>query len=665
VRSSPARALLLLAFLLLLASTAHAAPSAALLDTTCHYGYGDTLTVIWKPLATLPELARPGDTLTVWASAPAAPTTWSASLRLAALSVPLTPAGGAFQANLGWWVLGFRVPSGVPEELYDLILSSSTGLLDTTRHSVKVLPAFRGDYYFAQISDTHLPEHSFSPSFSTCDTTGMADFDAVIADLNLIHPEFILHTGDLVNEGELEEYYNDYEMGRAQRMVYRLRDPMFLSSGNHDIGGWTPTPPPPGTSRKNWWRYFGWPFLGSPPPGAPYHTQNYTFDYDSLRVIALEAYLNNGSYDNYQTGTYGGGSFTPEQITWLDQQIAAAGPRHKLVMYHFDFDQGANTGSTSGPWQLNIASLGVDGAIWGHDHSVPENTVTPRTAHPFNLGCQAVIDGKRTFRIFRVHNGNLSPGPMHHSGTNTDSLSASWSGPNDGTRSRLSVTVNNQFGETWDHARLVFILADHDSDYAASGGTVAQAIRLDGVVNVYVDCVLPASGIVNVSVAPSTPVAGVAAAHPSRLALGRPSPNPLGPRSRRVSVSYTLPTAGPVELGVFDLSGRRVAMLVHGGAGPGAHSAAIPRRRPPGVPSPLARAAPDLDVAVHGDDADQSAALAEHAVRAHVAARGALVVVPVRDRLALQRPRALDRSRPAVAARVGGLQLEPRVEGGR
>jgi hypothetical protein len=568
---------------------ARAGTVAAQLDTTCHYGYGDTLTVIWKPLATLPELVRPGDTLTVWANAPSVPTNWAAALRFGSLSVALVPAGGSFQPGLGWWVLGFRVPAAVPEELYDLTLSSDTGVLDATRHSVKVLPSFRSDYYFAQISDTHLPEHSFSPNFSTCDTSGMGDFDAVIDDLNLIHPEFILHTGDLVNEGELEEFYNDYEMGRAQRMVYRLRDPMFLTSGNHDIGGWQPTPPPAGTSRKDWWRYFGWPFLGSPPAGAPYHSQDYSFDYDSLHVIGLEAYLNNGSYDNYLPGTYGGGSFTAEQINWLSQDIAAAGAKHKLVMYHFDFDQGANTGSTTGPWQLNIATLGVDGAIWGHDHSVPENTVTPYTAHPFNLGCQSVIDGKRTFRIFRVHNGHITPGPMHHSGTTADSLSASWSGPNDGTLSSLSTTVTNRFGEAWDHARLLFVMADHDSNYAAIGGTVAQVIRQSGVADVYVDCTLPAAGNATISVAATTPIAGVGTPRPSTLDLGRPSPNPLVPESGRSTLAYSLATASDVRAIVFDLHGRRVATLFVGHAEAGTHviswdgTADSGRRVPAGV----------------------------------------------------------------------------------
>lgn len=569
------RPLLLCAASMLLARAGSSAPApdvAAQLDTTCHYGYGDTLTVIWKPLPTLPELVRPGDTLTVWAYAPSVPTSWSASLKFGALSVPLSAAGGSFQSSLGWWVLGFRVPQGVAEEVYDLVLGSNTGVRDTTRHSVKVLKAYRSDYYFAQISDTHLPEHAFSPNFSTCDTSGMADFDAVIEDLNLIHPEFILHTGDLVNEGELEEFYRDYEMGRAQRMVYRLRDPMFLSSGNHDIGGWQPTPPPAGTARKNWWRYFGWPFLANPPAGAPNHSQDYSFDYDSLHVIALEAYLNNGSYDNYQTGIYGGGSFTPEQVNWLTQEIAAAGPRHKLVMYHFDFDQGANTGSTSGPWQLNIATLGVEGAIWGHDHSVPENTVTPYSARPFNLGCQSVIDGKRTFRIFRVHNGHVSPGPMHHSGTTTDSLNAAWSGPNDGTQTRLGVTVTNRFGEPWDHARLLFVMVDHDSNYAATGGTVTQSIRQGGQIDVYVDCVLPAGGVATVSVHPTTPiVTGVDDVAGAAVDLSPPRPNPFRPEARSVTLRYSLSAAAVVTAAVFDPSGRRVATLRRGWVAAGEH----------------------------------------------------------------------------------------------
>jgi len=547
--------------------------------------YADTLKSIWKPLETLPALVRPGDALTVWANAPAVPTVWSASLHYGTLDVPLGAGTGAYDPNLGRWVLGFTVPPTAPEEIFSFVLRSDTGIQDSTRHSVKVLPAFKRDYYFAQISDTHLPEHTTSStaSFSTCDTSGMADFDAVIRALNVIHPEFILHTGDFVNEGDLNTLYQMNEMGRALRMVDRLRDPMFLVTGNHDVGGWLATPAPIGTSRRDWWRFFGWPYLMNPPAGDPYHCQDYTFDYDSLRVIALESYLN---YDNWMPAIWGAGSFTGEQVAWLQQQIFAAGPRHKLLMYHFDFDQGANTGSSAGPFQLDIATLGVDGAIWGHYHTVPENSITLRTSHPFNLGLQSVISnssGGRTFRIFRVHDGNITPGPMHHAGTALDSLDTAWSGANDGTRARLSATVTNRFGEAWDHARLVFNLADRDSSYGATGGTVVQSIRQGGMVNVYVDCPLPASGSVTVSVAPVAPVAVADA--PAAFALGAPRPNPFHAGDGTWRVSFTLPAPAAVRLAVYDLAGRRIATLAHGTLAAGRHEAAWDGRAGSGAPA--------------------------------------------------------------------------------
>src|SRR5207247_877361 len=114
-------------------------------------GYGDTLTVIWRPLPNLPAFARPGDIFPVTANAPSSATGWSASLRLGSLAFPLTPAGGGWQASLGRWQMDFAVPAGVPEELYDLSLTCDVCDTDVSRHAVKVLPGYRSDFYFAQI----------------------------------------------------------------------------------------------------------------------------------------------------------------------------------------------------------------------------------------------------------------------------------------------------------------------------------------------------------------------------------------------------------------------------------------------------------------------------------------------------------------------------------
>jgi hypothetical protein len=518
---------------------------------------GDTLTVIWRPLPNLPAIVRPGDDLTVWANARFDAGGWNAALQLGPSRFPLVRTSGGWDPSLGWWVLGFVIPRSLPEELYDLVVDCDLYPPDTARHAVKVIPAFKGDFYFAQVSDTHLPSHVFSSSsyFSPSDTSGMADFDAVIEDLDLIHPEFILHTGDLVNEGELEEFLDMHEMGRAQAMIYRLRDPLFLVAGNHDIGGWQATPPPAGTSRKEWWRYFGWPALADPPAGYPYHSQDYSFDYGLLHCIGLEGYQNDDGYDGYQPAFYGASSMTQEQMNWLAADLAAVPPDHaKLAFFHYDF-RGQFT---------NLAALGLDGAIWGHYHDVPEGN---RATRPFSLGLQSVIlnsYGGRTFRIFRVRDGVITPGPMHHSGGGwpefVDSLSVTWSGANNGTRASLTATVVNLFGEDWNHARLVFHLADRDSQYQASAGTIAQVVRQGGRADVYVDCVMPAGGTLTVAVAPASPLPATA------LRLDPPTPNPFRPRLGSAVFRIALPAASHAWLGLYDVHGRFVATLFDGEA---------------------------------------------------------------------------------------------------
>jgi hypothetical protein len=548
----------ILAWLLLALPLSSAATPAAA------YTYGDTLTTIMRPLPNLPALVLPGGSFTVWALAPSSAGSWSAALQLGALTVPLSPNGGGWLSSKGRWELSFAVPPDTPEEVYSLLVSSDATIPDQAEHAVKVLPAFKTDYYFAQISDTHLPTHALSSGgvIDVTDTTGMGDFDAVIEDLNVIHPEFIIHTGDLVNEGELEEYLGMYEMGRAQAMLSRLRDPVFVSSGNHDIGGWGATLPPDGTSRKDWWRYFGWPWLLSPPAGDPYHSQDFTFDYGPLHVIGLEAYINNGSYDHYRQDIWGAQSFTAEQMAWLQADIAAQPPgTKKLAFYHYDFGGTLGNGSPGANFsQINPAALGLDAAIWGHNHGVAEGSLSAR---PINLGLRSVID-RRQFRIFRVSNGVITPGAMHAAGgistAPTDSMALAWSGANDGTRSQLSLSVNNRYNETWDHARIRFVMVDHDSSFTVTGGTLYQTIREGGVTLVYVDCVIPAKGVSVVSVQASAPLAGVPPETGAALSLSA-STNPFRAGAAPLVLRWSSPRAEPATLDVLDLQGRPVATI--------------------------------------------------------------------------------------------------------
>lgn len=556
--------------------------ACAALPSLAH-AYGDTLTVIWKPLPNLPAMVLPGSSFAVWANAPSGATGWNALLRLGSLAYPLTLSGGGYSATRQRWEMSFQVPLGTPEELYDFELSCSSCGVDQARHAVKVESSFYSDFYFAQISDTHLPAHGFSSDggFNPSDTSGMGDFSAVIADLNLIRPKFVLHTGDLVNEGELEDYLSMFEMGRAQEMLYRLRDPIFVATGNHDIGGWQPTPPPAGTARKNWWRQFGWPFLENPPAGDVHHSQDFSFDYGSLHVVGLEAYENYPSYDGYRTDLWGAQSFTPEQMSWLATDLAAVPSGNpKLIFYHYDFG-GTNGDGSRGPAfsQINPSALGVSGVIWGHNHGVAEGN---RAAQPFNLGLQAVIDGRRVFRIFRVQNGVITPGPMHRAGTTTDSLRVTYTGPNDGSRTRLTANITNQFGEAWNHARLVFYLAGPDSHYVATNGTVVQVVRNGIVTVVYVDVVIPASGTLRVDLDPAGSAGAGDSSALSGLRLDPPAPNPFTPEHAFLSLRFGVSATGPARLEIFDLNGRRVATPFTGRALAGVHGVTWNGRRDDG-----------------------------------------------------------------------------------
>jgi len=128
-------------------------------------------------------------------------------------------------------------------------------------------------------------------------------------------------------------------------------------------------------------------------------------------------------------------------------------------------------------------------------------------------------------------------------------------------------------------------MVDHDSNYAATGGTVAQTIRQGGKIGVYVDCVLPAAGSAAASVYPTTPiVVGVQDRAGRAVDLSPPRPNPFRPEARRVTLRYSLPGAALVTAVVFDLNGRRVATLRHGRVAAGEHDLVWDGRTDSGQP---------------------------------------------------------------------------------
>ena len=510
----------------------------------------DTLTVVTRPIMSVPAMLLAGDSFTIEAEAPEASSDWAAALTRGGLEFPLAVTDTEFRADYGRWFITARVPAGTPAELYDLVVSASDSVYDKTDHSVAVKREIPDDFYFIHITDTHMPTHAFhQEEGAESDTTELDDMRAVIEDINLINPAFVLLTGDVVNEGELEDYLNWRSYTKAKRILHELEVPVYVVAGNHDLGGWESTPPPDGTSRRNWWKFFGWRRLYDPPPAETIYTQNYSFDYGGAHFVGLEAYDN---YDNWRYWVYGRSSFTTRQMAWLTADVSASDPSAPVIaFYHYDFGD-----------ELMLDYYGIDCGLYGHIHRDSGSL----SEYPLNIATDNVCDGERSMRLVRVSGGVVTPEPTIHAGSSGQNLRVTYDRPNDGTQSRVTAQVVNMYdGCDFEHGMVRFMVRADSLPYAVDGGDLLQTVVDGAVATCYVALDIP-YGTTSVSVAPTG--GGISDGAIAHLGQNRPNPARAG-----TAVEFVLAFPTEVALDVFDVSGRRVATLVDGPRPAGPNSA--------------------------------------------------------------------------------------------
>jgi len=511
---------------------------------------GDTLTVIMRPILSMPSIVPRGDTLEIDCAASGSTTGWAASLIYRELNFPLSVVSALFPPSLERWKIKAVIPEEVPIELYDLAVTASGGVTDTTANAVQVIDAFQSDFYFVHVTDTHLVTHLYwEDPGSESDSSESLDFREVIRDINLINPAFVLFTGDLVNEGELEDFEYRRYFTRSQKLLMELEVPVYIVAGNHDVGGWTSTPPSDGTARRNWWRFFGWPYLDDPPTGDPGRTHDYSFDYGSCHFVGMEAYIN---YDSWRSSIYGSESFRSEQLTWLQNDLAAAsGSDLQILFYHYDFQT-----------QLNLSSLSVDLALWGHIHRDQGSL----TGWPLDIATESVCDGERAYRMVRLSGTTITPSPTSWTGSSGEKLNISFSSPNDGTASNNSATIVNNQSQGFEHSMVRFYMVDDGSSYSVTNGNLLQSVQTDSVVVCYVGVdVLPNS---SQTVYVDAMATGVEERIVSPVVASSCYPNPF---SRATSISFSLSETASVELSVFNAEGRLVKHLAREKLSAGTH----------------------------------------------------------------------------------------------
>lgn len=401
---------------------------------------GDSLSLVQRPLPNLPSILTPGDPLQIEVLGTA--TVWEAALvdadtRLT-LSVEAVEGGlVATVPQVPWW------------GLYDLEVTAD-GQVDHVARAVHVVEQLPTTFTFAHITDTHLPTHTFSyaDDWGT-DQDEVDDLLAVLDDLALIHPAFVLVTGDVVNEGEVE----DYRLGRAFSIALDTLGqsglPTYVVAGNHDLGGWPSTYPPAGTSWATWWRFFGWSHRA---------TQDYSFDLGGVHFVGLQSWVD---YDGWAAANLGEQSFTHDQLAWLQDDLAASEADATVLFFHMDFRD-----------QLELESLGVDMALWGHIHK-SQGSVGQA---PYDLATAAVCDGARAYRLVDVIEGELRPRAPLTAGEDGRVLRTVVLPDDSGTHDQVEVRVINGHDQAFEGGR-VWVRVPPDREWEITGATLVQSRR--------------------------------------------------------------------------------------------------------------------------------------------------------------------------------------------
>jgi len=432
------------------------------------------------------------------------------------------------------WRIMVTAPYADIYMLYDLIVTADGLEVDVAENAVYLQPEYKEDFYFVHITDTHLPGHEFWGNEPTgVDFSEIDDLRNVISTINLIRPEFVLFTGDVVNEGELEDLNDRHVYSLAKNLIAEFEVPVFITTGNHDVGGWDGTSPPDGTARHDWHRFFGWEYLEDASDG--YYTQNYTFSYDNTLFIGLEAYIN---YDNFQYNIYGDTSFTNVQMNWLEDVLQDAEEETAVAFYHNDFDE-----------QLDLSSLGLDMTLWGHIHSNSGSI----TQQPYDLATAAVCDGNCAFRVINVNDNVLTP---HNTFYATELADIAFESSNNGHYAQNSVEIHNAYNLDFDNSLIIFTMPHAESyevdfgeiDYVYDGGMYSDvAVRFS----------LPASGMVTINInAINVPVTNDEV---SGVVSLKTYPNPANPD---LMIEYSLPQDSPVNITLYNIKGQVVDTII-------------------------------------------------------------------------------------------------------
>lgn len=381
----------------------------------------DPVTVVRYPLPNRPTFVLPGGQFAIQCQVASSTGGWQASLMMPYAEIPLQLTVGDY--GDGVRTLLATVPPDAPFELYDLQITASAAN-DVVKRCVRVIPAFRDTFAFVHLPDCHVPSVSWVGFYD--DPNTVPELSQLLEELSFLNPEFVLQTGDLVDNGQLDEHYRV-----AQSLLEQTQVPIFLTGGNHDL--WY-------DGHQLWHRYFG-------------STMDYTFLYGRMRFVGLEMY-------DIPTST-----FTASQMQWLrdvlDQSVTSR-EAARVIFAHYD--QSAQVNSDFVDQYL------VDAFIYGHTHLNNVKVIGARQALLLNTSFTMNDNGE--YRLIKVRDGKIVDFPVLKSRR----LWVNTFPAQDGSSWKAGAYIRNDNDVDLENVLVRLHVRRDAAPFAVSGGTVQQVL---------------------------------------------------------------------------------------------------------------------------------------------------------------------------------------------
>ncbi|MEW5759532.1 MAG: metallophosphoesterase, partial [Candidatus Thermoplasmatota archaeon] len=388
-----------------------------------------------------------------------------------------------------YWKLDLEIPKYVFEDLYNLKIMVA-GASDTEEHAVSVVNELKDKFDFIYITDVHIGDKKGT----------YAKFANVIEEINLIHPDFVIDTGDCSDK--MPWWYEEQEIPPEQqdqkyneRIVKNLGldVPIYVVPGNHDYSYAI------SSSIEDFKKWIN-PVL------------NFGFEYGNYAYFVGIDSQNTHPGIGYQ----GGNGLNDSQIDWLENQLKAhIHMNHRFVfMHHKPSNETISSPAGEEPYLEQNADVyrelirkyNVTFSLHGHEHRdwIHDRNFTPIaedgsidfheyplfvvTTSATNAG-GAELEG---YRLIRVNGTEIDSYTYDGDGNGirddlesipTGKISVKYSGTNDGTADNLTATITNELNESFENAELKFLMAPLEPGktykttaeyFNLSGGAVPQ-----------------------------------------------------------------------------------------------------------------------------------------------------------------------------------------------